>query len=474
MWVGEMRILWFWTIAIAATAGILPAADLRAGRGVVKITPPKGTPMAGYYYVRLNTGTHDDLYAKAIVFEKEGVKAAMVACDLVTMPRTVVETARARIESGTGIPGSRVMISATHSHTGPELGMRLKGVDTQTEQIARNYVEELPGKIADAVKLADADLQSARLSAGIGHETAISFIRRYHMTDGTVGWNPGKLNPKIVGPTSTIDPDVPVVYLDTPDGKPLATYVNFANHLDTVGGLEYSADYAYTLSKLLGEIKGPEMLTVFTIGAAGNINHIDVKSAAPQKGNQEAERIGTILAADVLKTFRHLESVNAAGIRTGSRILKLKPAEYKPEEVDKARSIVAAYGKPNASPFNDQVNAFKVLDLDARKGQPLEAEVQVIALGRDVAWVGLPGKIFVEHGKAIKIASPFKFTIIAELANGSLGYVPDRKAYPEGAYEVISARVAPEAARLWLRLPSICLSRLTRANKMSGSTPCWV
>jgi len=69
--------------------------------------------------------------------------------------------------------------------------------------------------------------------------------------------------------------------------------------------------------------------------------------------------------------------------------------------------------------------------------------VQVIALGRDVGWVGLPGEIFVEHGKAIKIASPFKFTIIAELANGSLGYVPDRKAYPEGAYEVISARVAP-------------------------------
>jgi hypothetical protein len=60
-------------------------------------------------------------------------------------------------------------------------------VDTQTEQIARNYAEALPGKIADAVKLANADLQSACLSAGMGHETAISFVRRYHMTDGTVG-----------------------------------------------------------------------------------------------------------------------------------------------------------------------------------------------------------------------------------------------------------------------------------------------
>lgn len=67
----------------------------------------------------------------------------------------------------------------------------------------------------------------------------------------------------------------------------------------------------------------------------------------------------------------------------------------------------------------------------------------MIALGDQLAWVGLPGEIFVELGKAIKIASPFPYTIIAELANGSIGYVPDRKAYPEGAYEVISTRCAP-------------------------------
>jgi hypothetical protein len=431
------------SLALAAACAAAAGADLRVGRASVSITPPAGAPMAGYYYVRLNTGTHDELYAKAIVLEKDGVKAAMVACDMGSVPRDIVETARARIESATGIPGSRVMISATHSHTGPELGGRLKGVDAKTEQIARAYREALPLKIAESVRNADADLQPARLSAGVGHETALSFIRRFHMTDGTVGWNPGKRNPKIVAPTSSIDPDVPVVYIDAPDGKPLATYVNFACHLDTVGGMQYSADYAYTLSKLLGEVKGPEMLTLFTIGTAGNINHIDVKSAAPQKGHAEAARIGTILAGDVLKTYRRLQAVNADAIRVQTRILKLKPAEYRPDEVEKARAIVAAYGKPNASPFYEQVNAFKVLDLEARKGQPLEAEVQVIAVGKDLAFVGLPGEIFVEHGKAIKLASPFQHTVIAELANGSLGYVPDRRAYPQGAYEVISARVAP-------------------------------
>ena len=32
------------------------------------------------------------------------------------------------------------------------------------------------------------------------------------MTDGTVGWNPGKMNPMIIKPAGPIDPDVSVLY----------------------------------------------------------------------------------------------------------------------------------------------------------------------------------------------------------------------------------------------------------------------
>ena len=57
------------------------------------------------------------------------------------------------------------------------------------------------------------------------------------------------------------------------------------------------------------------------------------------------------------------------------------------------------FGK-DAPAFLERVQAFKVLDVAAREGKPLEAEVQVIALGDDLAWVGLPGEIFVELGLA--------------------------------------------------------------------------
>ena len=429
---------------------ILPAVcgDLRVGRASVKITPPKGMPMGGNYYVRLNEGVHDDLYAKAIVLEKDGVKAGMVALDLVNIPRPIVESAREAISKVSTVNGAQVMISATHSHTGPEMGGRLRGVDAQTEKLARDYYASVPAMIAQSVKLAEADLQPARVRAALAREYEVSFIRRFYMKDGSVGWNPGRLNPNVVRPTGTIDPDLPVILFEAPTGAPLAVYLNFACHLDTTGGLLYSADYANTLAQDLGAAKGPGMLTIFTIGAAGNINHIDVNNPAPARGESQAARIGTILAGDALKAMRHLTEVAAGPLQVSSEMVKLPLASYDDADVPRARQILAAYGKRNASPFLEQVKAFKVLELEERHGAPMEVEVQVITLGDQLAWVGLPGEIFVEHGKAIKAASPFPLTIIAELANASISYVPDRKAYPQGAYEVVSARVGPGAGEM--------------------------
>ena len=62
------------------------------------------------------------------------------------------------------------------------------------------------------------------------------------------------------------------------------------------------------------------------------------------------------------------------------------------------------------------------------------------SLGDKLAWVGLPAEVFVELGMAIKLASPFKYTIVSELANGMLVYIPDRKAYDEGGYEPMTSR----------------------------------
>jgi neutral ceramidase len=442
-----MRFLLSLSLALAVTFPAR-AAELTAGAAAVDITPPRGCPMAGYYSARGAEGTHDPLHAKALVLEKDGVKVALVALDLISTTRGLVEETRVLVEKETGIPGKNVMISATHSHTGPVLWGRTQRDEVLggSNQIARDYIKELPAKIALSVKNADAARKPARASFAAGREDGLAFNRRFHMADGSVGWNPGKKNPKIVRPAGPVDPSLPVVLFETTDKtpKPIAVYVNFAMHLDTVGGLYYSADYPYTLSRSLAAVKGDDFVTIFSVGTCGDINHVNVDSASPQKGHGEAARIGTRLAAEVLRTFERVTPAADGPLRVSTAMVDLTPAPVTPEDVAAAKLVIedVRAGKRPAPRFLDQVQAFKAVDVAARLGKPIAVEVQVISLGDDLAWVSLPGEIFVELGQQIKRGSPFKQTMIAELANGAIGYIPNRVAYPQGNYEVVSARCA--------------------------------
>jgi hypothetical protein len=321
------------------------ADELRVGAASVEITPPVGTPIAGYYAERLSKGVHDPLFAKAIVLERGGKKAALVALDLISTPLALVEESRREIEQTTGIKGTDVMISATHAHTGPVLqggGARAFAFGGDNP-LAVAYGNGLPAKIAESVRLAEKSLRPARVAAGHGQESAISFNRRFHMTDGSVGWNPGKLNPKILKVAGTIDPDVAVVYFEADDRSrtPLATYVNHAVHLDNVGGMEFSADMPATIADLLGRFKGPEMVTFYTSGSCGDINHINVRWAEPQTGHANAARMGVILAAEALKTWPKLKVEPPGALRVKSARVKLPLARIIPEDIEASRAVVA-------------------------------------------------------------------------------------------------------------------------------------
>jgi hypothetical protein len=260
------------------------------------------------------------------------------------------------------------------------------------------------------------------------------------MRDGSVGWNPGKRNPEILRPVAGTDPEVGIVYAEDATRKPQLTFVNFAMHPDTTGGTRVSADYPGALARRLAEYRGEDMLTIFANGACGDINHVNVEWASLQTSTNEANRLGTILAAAVLEGYTGLTPVpGTATLRVRSEAVKLPVAVFTPEEFKQAQAIAAQGAKAK---FMDRVQAYKVLDAAARGGKPWEVEVQVIALGQELAWVSLPGEIFVDLGLNIKAASPFRQTHIVELANGAIGYIPNRSAYAQGNYEVLSARCA--------------------------------
>ena len=448
-------------VATAATS------ELRMGVAAVKITPPLGTPMAGYYGERKSQGVLDDLYAKAVVIDDGKTKAAMVVCDVIGLSQTVVVEARQMIQEKTGIPADNVMISATHTHTGPVIlrDSKLDDLVAAGNKLSQDYLQQLPKWIDQVVEEANGRVAVVRVSYGRQDEPSLSFIRRFWMKDGSVGWNPGKLNPNIVRPIGVVDPQVNVVYAETvgtkldavsdkmaadgshhaaaSDRKPMLTYINYANHLDTTGGNLISADYPATLARRLADYKGAEMLTIFANGTCGNINHLDVGSATAQTSPTEAKRIGTVLAGAVLKSYLYLTAVGDTTLRVRREVVSLPLPSFTDDELREARDIVAKNG--DHKPFLQQVKAYRIVDVAARGGKPFEVDVQVFTLGSQIAWVALPGEVFVELGLSIKAASPFRQTNVIELANGFTSYVPNRSAFAEGQYEVVTSRYAEGA-----------------------------
>jgi len=217
---------------------------IRCGMSEVDITPPLGLPIPGYFRPRTATGVLDELCAKAMVVDDGNRKIAFVVVDAIALERAEVERIRRRVEQWTGIAPHHVMVSATHTHTGGP-------VYRQPPYDHEEYLSMVAQKAADAIVLADQRLRPAQIGFGREKVKGVSFNRGYFMKDGTLMTNPGVLNPDIVGPEGPVDDELAVIRVDDAQGNPIGAVINFALHLDTVGGNLYSADYPGHISRVL-------------------------------------------------------------------------------------------------------------------------------------------------------------------------------------------------------------------------------
>ncbi len=467
------QLLFFVSISLSLAASrYAQAAELFAGVAAADITPPIGYRMCGYFYERLSTGVHDPLQAKALYLRQDGQQAALVFCDLIGVPQAVTDQARASASRNTGIPFTNILVAATHSHTGPlyfdalrtflhDRAVQKNGSDPQ-ESI--DYPSALAERLVGAIVQAKAAAKPVDLAAGVAKQAGLSFNRRFHMKDGTVVFNPGKLNPNIVRAAGPIDPDLGLVLLrDRRQGQAIASLTVFALHLDTTGGTEYSADYPFYLERAT-RAKLADCISIFGAGTCGDINHIDVSTHRLQKGGEEAQRIGTALGESVLAALPELRRASKPSLAVGYAKVSAPLQEFSEEQIARARERMPRVGSKDLS-FLEQVESYKILDVQemrARSGRLLPMEVQAFRLDEDTILVGLPGEVFVELGLAIKQASPFRNTLVVELCNNDIGYVPTKKAFVEGSYEVVNSRVQSGGGEMLVEAATRLLKELKR------------
>jgi hypothetical protein len=74
-------------------------------------------------------------------------------------------------------------------------------------------------------------------------------------------------------------------------------------------------------------------------------------------------------------------------------------------------------------------------ELASHQGEQRTTWIQAIRIGQ-VAIVGVPAELFTVLGVELKRRSPFRHTLIAELSNDWIGYLPDREGHRLGGYQV--------------------------------------
>lgn len=252
-----------------------------AGAYEIDITPPLGIDLAGYFNIRKADNILDNLYAKTVVLRTETNEVAITSCDLCVIPRELILKIRELASIWSNIPKDNIMISATHTHTGPVTTGLLAG------EIDQAYIEVMTRKVATSIFMAKRNLQEAIVKVGRGKEESIIFNRRYVMKDGSTVTNPGKLNPNIVKPAGPIDPEMLVILIESKIGEPIALIINYSNHVDTIGGTGVSADYPGIMDKILKKFLG-NVSILFLNGAEGDVNHIDVNDPTPSRRIQRS------------------------------------------------------------------------------------------------------------------------------------------------------------------------------------------
>lgn len=404
-----------------------------------EITPPLGCHLSGYGNLRPATDVKDRLMARACVISDGSESVALIAVDALRAHRKIRDKIAERVSEFTGIPKENVLVAATHSHTGipdpdfdnhPELG------DAQ-----KHYFDVFADIIADCAILAYKRLEESEMTFGIGEVNGISFCRDYIMKNSTPRTNPGRLNPDIVGPASETDNELPVLFMKSEYGKALGAIISFACHLDCVGGFEFSGDFASELSKQLKKTYGEDFVTVFFMGAAGDINHFNVK--VKKDAPDHYRLMGRKIAGEAIKTIAFAKPVAGEELMCRFRTIQIPRREVTEEQYANAKHIVATIKEEDGAKLaadDTKTNMYylmmarKLLSVMAEVPEISDVPLHYIRIG-ELELFGFPSEVYCYFGRDVKARCGNDKRIVISYCNGLFGYIPTRDLFYDTIYE---------------------------------------
>ena len=440
--------------------GLASAAEphvLRAGAAHLDITPELGSLIVGGFSPFPARHIHDPLYARALVLDDGAHRIALVVCDNVAVAREAIDAAKKIIEQQSKLPPSRVMVSATHTHSGPSarpdssIPSSMAPTVTEKPQPLTSYQQFISRRIADAVHCAINNLEPAKIAWGTVQQPQHVFNRRWFINDESarrnpfggvdqVRMNPPRASAALEKPAGPTDPEIPFIAVQAKDGRPISLLAVYSLHyVGGVGAADISADYYGYFNQRMRELVGaerqePAFVSLMANGTSGNINNINFREKAPsRKPYEHMQLVATEVADAIFAAYRKLEYRSDLTIDSRYQELSLALRRPSPELVKRSQELLAA--PPRTPPWHAQerVYANRILQLAAGPGRA-DVPLQAFRIG-SLSIMTIPAETFVETGLELKARSPLKPAMAISLANGAFGYMPTPEQHELGGYE---------------------------------------
>lgn len=350
------------------------SAAIKAGVGESVITPPIGTPSAGYAVRKGEgmNGEHDPLLATALYIEADK-KVVFCSVDSLGFTHAMTKEIIGRVKRLPGQEKTLILIGSSHTHSGggafldiPPIGEVLAG--RYDPQITQFYID----KTVEAIEQAVTKTQDARVGIGYGE----AYLSKYRGA-----W------PENVKPI----PEVAIIKVETEEGHPLAVLFNYPMHPTVLGADNklFSADFVEFAREAIQESLGHEVKALYFNGAQGDIIP-DIREST----FAIADKVGTALGNEVVSVWRKTVTEDTLTINSASQFYNLEP-------------------KPTPMGLKLPIKEYS-------------SELHALVLNKKYAFVTMPGELSCLYDSALKAKGKelgLSHVSILGLVNDAHGYI---------------------------------------------------
>jgi len=367
------------------------------GVGKAVVTPPLGTPLAGFAH-RQNQGATevlDDLEVRAFWLQGEGDESdavGIVTADIIGFGPSLTSKLQAEAQKRFGLSPERLLLAASHTHSGPQTCENMVG----TGDLVPEVVEMVRERVLEALGEARRNLRPVGVAAGRGRCEGYAVNRRL-FRDGVCQFAPN--------PNGVRDDEVTVIaFQDAKDGGVCAVLFHFTCHPTVMGDLRVTADYPGAARRFVE--RSLNCAAGFLPGCFGDIrpNCTFIGGTKFRRGEPEDVRIfGEALGQEVVRVVRN--GLVEANPHLSARKL----------EVDLPLSPL-----PDGS-------------LPEPPTRPLT--IQRVDIAEEITLVAMSGEICCDYGLFVKGLDPARFLVPMGYCNGMVGYICPSRHFEEGGYE---------------------------------------